>query len=87
MCKPAVQYKTMSFSQKKSIRTSIWLPILTLILSLLSIFSTVLPIDIQQRVVWWGLPLALCLWLAAAVFILLVLGVCALPIVLGASDD
>lgn len=66
---------------------SIWLPILTVVLSLSAIFSTVLPTQKQQSIAFWGMPWALCLWLLAAVAITILAALFALPILLGASDD
>lgn len=76
---------TSTFKKYPTIR--LLLPVLTLVLSLLAVFSSLLPIDIQQRVVFWGLPLALCLWLGLSLAIVVLTALCALPIVLGASDD
>lgn len=77
----------MKTTLKSILPVRLWLPVLTLVVSLLAIFSTLLSIEEQQQVVFWGLPLALCLWLAAAVLILLLAAIFALLLVLGAGDD
>ncbi len=77
---------TANTSPSASSRLFIYLPIVIIVLALLAIVSTVLPVDIQQRISLLGLPVILWFWLGVAVLSSLLTTLVAWQIIRGNND-
>lgn len=62
-------------------------PVSLVMLALLTIFSTLLPSEVQQRPSLWGLPVILWFWLAVALFSAVLTTAMAWRIIGGTDND